>query len=62
MRDFFKHFQIGAWWYRTSSYDLDWEPMKAQKELGFTFAQLPQHWHYDKTGYEEKTLDKWAKK
>ncbi len=57
MRDFFKHFQIGAWWYRTSSYDLSWEPMKAQKELGFTYAQLPQHWHYDKTGHEEKTLD-----
>ena len=58
MKEFFKHYQIGCWHYRTTSYDLNYNPIEAQKDLGMTFATMPEHIHYDKTGFEEAQLDK----
>ena len=58
MKDFFKHYQIGCWHYRTTSYELNYNPIEAQKDLGMTFATMPEHIHYGKTGFEEEQLDK----
>ena len=62
MKDFFKHYQMGCWFYRTTSYDLQYDPIEAQKDLGFTFATMPEHIHYGKTGFEETQLDKYMAK
>lgn len=59
MNEFLKHYQIGCWFYRTTTYQLDYDPIDAMKDLGMTFATLPEHWHYGKTGLEEKNLDKY---
>lgn len=59
MKDFFSHYQIGCWHYRTTSYELKYDPIDAMKDLGMTYATLPEHWHYGKTGLEEANLDKY---
>jgi len=62
MKDFFKHYQVGCWHYRTTSYELNFDPIQVQKDLGFTYATIPEHWHYGKTGLEERKLDEYIAK
>lgn len=57
--DFFKHYQIGCWHYRSTTYDLKYDPAEVQKDLGMTYFTTPEHWHYGKTGKEEKKLDEY---
>ncbi len=62
MKDFFKKYHQGVWWYRTTSYDFPFDPIEVQKDLGLTYATLPEHIHYGKTGKEEANLDKYINK
>ena len=59
MNEFFKRYQIGCWHYRTTTYTLNYDPVEVQKDLGMTYAALPEHWHYGKTGIEEAALEKY---
>ena len=61
-RAFFKKYHQGVWWYRSTSYDWGFDPIEVQKDLGMTYATLPEHLHYEKTGKEEIQLDKCVNK
>ena len=58
-KEFLKHYQIGCWHYLSTSYDFKYDPAEVQKELGMTYFTTPEHWHYGKTGKEEKKMEEY---
>ena len=42
--DFFKHYQIGCWYYRPTTFGFPYDPVELQKDFGVTFFTTPEHW------------------
>lgn len=59
MKEFLKHYQIGCWFYKSTDKDLNYDPIKAQKDAGFTYATTPEHWRYAPGNETEKRMDKY---
>lgn len=60
--DFFKHYQIGCWYYRPTTFDLPYDPVEVQKDLGMTYFTTPEHWRSNPKYDGLKNLQKYLKK
>lgn len=62
MKDFFKHYHIGCWFYRATDVELGYDPVEVQKELGMNMFTTPEHWRDEGEYCGTENLEKYLKR